>query len=191
MIKFQRGMLFLKQKTQRSFTLIELITAMGLMVIVAGILASIIATNLNILDQISDRKKAVTSGMLAIDLFQRELAMLTDSTNIVVAKDQELEFNDNFGNTWEYLVTSNTFTRREVGVGSAMTLATPVINAGTKFTYYKSDNSVVSTPASATDLKLIRLVKLVLTMDDGYEGVTLMASVYPENLSVYNKAEVD
>ena len=114
--------------------------------------------------------------------------MITDSTNIVIADDQQLKFNDKYSNTWEYVVTASNFTRQEVGIGSAMTLATPVINGSTSFQYFDGDNAeLTSTPLGATDLKLVRLIKLKLTMDDGVEGVSLLSIVYPENLNIYNK----
>ncbi|MCF6237572.1 MAG: type II secretion system GspH family protein [Candidatus Marinimicrobia bacterium] len=170
------------------FTLIELIISIGLMAIISGLLASIIAVNFNVLSEVSDRKKTVTRGMLAINLFQRDSGMLTDSTNIMIADDQQYRFNDKYGNTWEYTITSTNLTRQEVGVGSAMILATPVVNAATQFTYYSAGNTELSsTPLSESDRKLIRLIKLTLTMDDGGDGVALMAIVYPENLNIYNK----
>ncbi len=134
-----------RDKTFKSgFTLMELLISMTLMVITAGILASIIAVNFDVLENVSERKKLVTRGMLAVNLFERELGMLVDSTNIAIADDQQLRFVDKYANTWEYLVSTSNFTRQEVGVGSALTLASPVINADTKFKYYDA-SSVVST----------------------------------------------
>lgn len=178
----------MKTHNSRAFTLIELIISILLMGIVAGLLASIIAVNFDTLAEVSDRKKLVTRGMLAVNLFQRELGMLIDSTSIVTADDQQFRFNDKYGNTWEYKVTSNSFTRQEVGVGSAMALATPVVNADTKFTYIAADNSELSSvPLNDADRRLVRLVKLVLVMDDGNGGIPLLSMVYPENLKIYNR----
>ncbi|MBT3252432.1 MAG: hypothetical protein HN995_02665 [Candidatus Marinimicrobia bacterium] len=170
------------------FSLMELIISISLMVIISGILVSIIASNFNILEKVSDRKKVVTRGLSAINLFQRETGMITDSTNIITAEDQKFGFNDKYGNTWEYVVTSSDFTRREVGIGTAKILATPVVNASTTFQYFGGDNAeLTSTPLNAADLKLVRLIKLKLTMDDGVDGVSLLSIVYPENLNIYNK----
>ena len=44
-------------KNKSGFTLIELIIAMTLMVITSGILASIIAVNFDVLENVSERKK--------------------------------------------------------------------------------------------------------------------------------------
>jgi len=171
----------------RGYTLIELIISILLMGIVASLLASIIAVNFDTLAEVSNRKKLVTRGMLAVNLFQRELGMLIDSTNFVIANDQQLQFNDKYGNTWEYKITSNEFTRQEIGVGTAKVLAAPVVHANTEFTYYAADNSVLaSTPLSEANRKLIRLVKLVLVMDDGDSGIPLLSVVYPENMKIYN-----
>ena len=174
--------------TESGFTLIELIIAMTLMVITAGILASIIAVNFDVLANVSERKKLVTRGMLAVNLFERELGMLVDSTNIAIADDQQLRFVDKYANTWEYSVSTSNFTRQQVGVGSALTLATPVINADTKFKYFDGSNAeLTSLPLSTTNRKLVRLVKLMLVMDDGSDGIPLMSIVYPENMKIYNK----
>jgi len=171
-----------RSKHAAAFSLIELIISMALMVIIGGIIASIIAANFKILREVSDRKKFVSRGLQAVNLFQREVGMLTDSTNIVTADDQTFSFNDKFGNTWEYDITSSDFTRKALA-GTARILATPVVNASTGFQYFEADNAeLTSTPLSASDLKLVRLVKLKLTMDDGYGGVSLLAVVYPENL---------
>ncbi len=170
------------------FTLIELIISMSLMVIISGILASIIASNFKIMNEVSDRKKFVTRGLSAVNLFQREAGMITDSTNVVIADDQQFRFNDKYGNTWEYAVSASTFTREEIGVGSAMILASPVVNASTGFQYFDETNAeLTSIPLSVADLKLVRLIKLKLTMDDGFDGVSLLSIVYPENLDIYNK----
>ncbi len=174
-------------KNSNGFTLIELIISMLLMAIVSGLLASIIAVNFKTMSDVSDRKKMVTRGMLAVNMFERELGMLKDSTNLVIADDQQLQFNDKYGNTWDYSVTLNTLTRQEVGVGSAMILAYPVINADTKFHYYDINNNELSAlPLSSTNLKLVRLIKLNLVMDDGNTGIALLGTVYPENLKIYN-----
>jgi prepilin-type N-terminal cleavage/methylation domain-containing protein len=178
----------MRSSRTKGYSLIELIIAMALLAIISGIIATIIGTNFQILDEVSERKKVVTRGMLAVNLFQRELGMLTDSTNIVIADDKQFQFNDKYGNTWEYKITSDEFTRQEIGVGSAMVLASPIVNADTEFKYYAGDNSELSSvPLNAANMKLIRLVKLMLVMDDGFEGVPLMAWVFPENLSIYNK----
>jgi len=177
----------MRLRTNSGYTLIELIIAILLMGIVAGLLSSIIAVNFDTLAQVSERKKLVTRGMLAVNLFERELGMLIDSTNIVTADDQQFRFNDKYGNTWEYKVTSDEFTRQEITVGSALALASPVVNADTKFKYYsKSNTELTSVPLSATNRKLVRLVKLVLVMDDGNTGISLMSIVYPENMKIYN-----
>lgn len=176
------------KKKPAGFTLIELIISMSLMVIISGILASIIASNFKMLGEVSDRKKMITRGMHAVNLFQREVGMITDSTNITIADDQQFKFNDKYLNTWEYVVTASNFTRQEVGIGSAMILATPVINSSTKFQYFDGDNAeLTNIPLGANDLKLVRLIKLKLTMDDGFDGVSLLSIVYPENLNIYNK----
>ena len=178
----------LRYNQSHGFSLIELIIAMSLIAILSGILASIIGLNFKIMGEVSDRKKLITRGSQAVTLFERELGLLIDSTNIVTADDQQLKFTDKNDNTWEYLMTSSNFTRQEVSVGSALTLANPIINADSKFYYYDGDNvELTSLPLSSTNLKLVRLIKLVLVMDDGQGGASLIASVYPENMKVYNK----
>jgi len=177
----------INKNTRKGFTFIELIVSMTLMVITAGMLASIIALNFNILEDISDREKLLTRALLSTTLFEREVGMLIDSTNIVVADDQQFRFNDKYGYTFEYAVTSSNLTRQVIGVGSALTLASPVINASTKFQYYGADNAeLTNVPLSETNRKLVKLVKFKLVMDNGGDGVSLISGVYPENYKVYN-----
>jgi len=166
----------------------ELIIAMSLMVITSGIVASIIALNFDVMEEFSQREELLTRGLLAVQLFEREAGMIKDFTNIVVADDQTFRFNDKFANTWEYTITSNNLTRQKVGVGSAMILATPVVNASTKFQYFKGDNTeITSLPLSEANRKLVRFVKFKLVMDDGDGGISLLTGVYPENFKVYNR----
>ena len=174
-------------KSRAAYTLIEMIIAMTVLGLLSGVLVSIISVNFNVMTDVSDRKKLITRGMNAINLFQRELGMLKNTDDIVIADDQQLKFNDTYGNTWEYVITGNQLTRQEVGVGSAQILASPLINADSKFTYYAQDNSYLSsTPLSGGNRGLVTLVKLDLVMDHNGSGIALMAMVYPENFKVFN-----
>lgn len=174
-------------RASRGFTILELIIAISLTVIISGILASIIASNFQILREVSDRKKLVTRGLHAVNLFQSDVGMIIDSTNVITGANQTFRFNDKYSNTWEYAISSNNLTRQKVGVGSAEILATPVVNGSTEFRYYDGDNNELTRPLSAGDLKLVRLIKLRLTMDDDFDGVSLLAIVHPENMGIYNK----
>ncbi len=170
-----------KYKNSPGFSLLELMIAITLMSIISGLLVSIIAVNFKLISDVSDRKKLVTRGMLAINLFQRELGMLQHTDDILVATSSQLKFTDAYGNTWDYTISGNFLNREEVGGGAgALTLATPILNAGTEFSYYAEDNSI------AGSIALIRLVKLKLVMDDGSNGIALMSIVYPENMKIYN-----
>ncbi len=177
----------ISHKSRAAYTLIELIIAMTILGLLSGVLVSIISVNFNVMTQVSDRKKLITRGMLATNLFQRELGMLKTTDNILIADDQQLKFSDAYGNTWEYLITGNQLTRQEVGVGSAQILASPIINAESEFSYYAQDNSgLTSTPLNGANRGLVTLVKLNLVMDYNGDGIVLMAIVYPENFKVFN-----
>ena len=168
------------------FTLIELIISMTLMVIVSGLLASIIAVNFDVLENVSDRKKLVTKGMLAINLFERELNMLVDSTNVIVGDNRDFQFTDKFGRTLRYRVLGTTLTRTVDG-GTERVLASPLIRADSKFKYLDASNATLSEPLSAANLKNVRLIHLILSMDDNADGIPLMMRVYPENMKIYNQ----
>jgi len=168
-------------KNSSGFTLIELIISMTMMVIISGLLASIIAANMNVMSEVSDRKKLVTRGVLAVNLFQRELGMLKTADDISTAGEKQLTFTDTYGNTWDYVISGSSLTRQQVGVGSAQVLATPVINAETKFSYFAENNASTAVIADMT------LIKLKLVMDDGESGIPIMSIVYPENFKFYNR----
>ncbi len=159
----------------------ELLISMTMMVILSGILASIIAVNFDTIANVSDRKKLVTRGLMAVNLFQRELGMLKTADDILIAGENQLRFTDTYGNTWEYTVSGDSLKRQEFGVGSAQIIAAPVISSDTKFTYYAENNL---TTAVIEDIKL---VKLMLVMDDGGSGISLMSVVYPENFKFINR----
>ncbi len=172
-------MRYLWKKSTNAYTLIELIVAIMLMAILSGLLASIIAVNFKTMGEVSDRKKLVTRGTLAINLFEREVGMLKKTANILVATSSQFKFTDTYGNTLDYVITGSNLTRK-LGAGLANTLATPVINADTEFSYFGADNAVTAVKAD------MRLVKLVLVMDDGGTGISLLSIVYPENIKVVN-----
>ena len=174
-----------RRNPSSGFTLIELIISISLMVIVSGILASIIAVNFNILENVSERKKLVTQGMLAINLFQRELNMLVDSTSVIVGDNRDFQFSDKFGRTLRYRVLGTKLTRTVDG-GTEQTLASPLIRSDSKFKYLDATNATLSEPLSAANLKNVRLIHLILTMDDNSGGIPLMMRVYPENMKIYN-----
>jgi len=175
------------KQSNRGFSLIELIISLALIGILSGILASVISVNFKTMSNVSNRKKLVTQGMLAVNLFQRELNMLVDSTSVVLGDNRDFQFIDKFGRTLRYRVLGTTLTRTEMGVGTEQTLATPLIRADSKFKYLNATNDILSEPLSAADLKNVRLVHLILTMDDNFEGIPIMMRVYPENLKMYNK----
>jgi len=163
------------------FTLMELTISMVLMVIVSGLLASIIAVNFDAMSDVSDRKKLVTRGSLAVNLFQREVGMLKTTDDILVAAENQFRFSDAYGNTWDYSISVDSLKRQDVLGGSAQILASPVINSTSKFSYYAEDNTITAIIAD------IKLVKLMLIMDDGADGIPIMSVVYPENMKFYNR----
>jgi type II secretory pathway pseudopilin PulG len=174
-------MLAFLKKNASGFTLMELTISMVMMVIVSGLLASIIAVNFSVMSDVSDRKKLVTLGLSAVNLFQREAGMIKKTADILVASENQFKFLDAYGNTWDYVISSNSLQRQQVGVGSAQILASPAISADTKFTYYAEDNTATTVIAD------IKLVKLMLVMDDGAGGIPVMSIVYPENFKFYNR----
>ncbi len=172
-------MTYLREQRNSAYTLIEMIISIMLMAILGGLLASIIAVNFKTMGDVSDRKKLVTRGTLAINLFEREVGMLKTPADILVATSSEFKFTDTYGNTLDYVITGNTLTRK-LGAGTAMALATPIINTDTEFSYYGANNATTSVKAD------MRLIKLVLVMDDGGTGISLLSIVYPENIKVVN-----
>ncbi len=171
----------LMKKNGSGFTLLELVISMTMMVIVSGLLASIIAVNFNVMRDVSDRKKLVTRGLSAVNLFQREVGMLKTTDDILIASENQFRFSDAYGNTWDYVISADSLKRQDVLGGSAQILASPVISADTRFSYYAEDNTTTSVIAD------IKLVKLMLVMDDGVDGIPVMSVVYPENIKFYNR----
>jgi len=163
------------------FSLIEMVIAITLVAILSGILISIIAVNFTTIEEVSDRKKLVTRGMQALNLFQREFGLIRHTDDIMVATSSQFKFVDVYENTWDYTISGNSLFREQVGGGGgALTLASPILNSDTEFSYFAEDNSTTS------NISEIRLVKLMLVMDDGSTGIPLMSVVYPENMKVYN-----
>ena len=167
----------------QGFTLMELIISIMLMAIMTGLLASIIAVNFDTLERISQRKKLITRGLLATELFRREAGSIRNTDDITVASATSFRFLDAYNNTWEYAISGSTLTRQQVGVGSAMTLAAPIIGASSVFRYIAEDNSDLGTSPTISQ---INRVELKLIMDDGQNGTALLSAVYPENFKVFN-----
>lgn len=168
-------MMLNKSDPRKGFTLIELIVAVMLMAILSGVLASILAVNIDTISEISNRKKMIGPGMLAISTFQRDVSMLKGTDDILIASSTQFKFTDTYGNTWDYVIAGDSLSR-----GSSRLVA-PVSNSGTSFTYYAADNSTTTT------ISEIRLIKLLLVMDDGQtQGIPLISINYPENMRVVN-----
>lgn len=181
-------MILTKHRDHSGYTIMELVVALSVLGLLSGVLISIISVNFKTITDVSDRKKLVTRGMLAINLFQRELGMLKTTDDILIADEQQLKFTDTYGSTWEYLISGNQLTRQEIGVGSAQILAAPLVNATTKFSYFAADNSgLTSLPLGVGDIAQVALVKLILVMDHGTSGIPLMSMVYPENFKMLNR----
>lgn len=174
-----------RPENSRGFTLIEAIVAVILMGIISGLIATVIATTIDTLADVRDRARIVTSGASAIAFFEREVRMMGADTALLIADDDQLRFNDRWGNTIEYTISSGKLYRQIVGVGSAQVQATPIVTANCSFLYYKIDNSELSSiPLGSSDRQDTRLIELRLVLDDGQSGIPYLVRVFPENLKV-------
>jgi type II secretory pathway pseudopilin PulG len=163
----------------------EMLVSIVLLSILSGIIAVVIGSTFATMGAVAERKKAVMDGAHAINMFQRDLLTMQDSTQLLVADDQQIRFTNNFGRTIEYTVDGDSLKRQIVGVGSAEIVVAPIDNATTSFHYYSQSNSeFTSYPLSSTNRGNTRLFELQLEVDDGGSGVYFLARVFPENLKI-------
>ena len=164
---------------KNGFTLIELVMAIVLLGIIAGIgVPLLIAVNQGWLIA-RDRNQAGEAGMVAMERMLREIRMVNNDTSIIAADNTTLQFIDVNSYDLTFELSNNTVRRTN---SSASDVLADNVNS-LSFTYYDSNGSAIATPLvnpSQTDIRRIR-VDFSLSADSG--NLSFMSEVAPRNLN--------
>ena len=164
------------------YTLIELIITTVLIGIVSSILAYIMVSIIDVLQENRIRKQLLMDGYNASAKFVREFELLENESNLLLANSNQIRFISNIDGvyyTLTYQITGSEL-QRSVGGGSAETLCT---NISGQFEYYTKDLAMVYAPLTVSQMVTVRRVRLVLNMLDG-GGTTrynYTIDAFPEN----------
>lgn len=172
--------MFIKTKSERGYTLIELIVSIVLIGIVSTIVASVLVSIMSVLKENKVEKELLLDGYNATAKFVREFELITDESDLLVGNSNQVQFNttiDGVTYTIQYQFTGTELQRR-VGMGSLVTICT---NASGSFEYYQKNLTLISTPLSNPQLNTVRRVRLIITMSAGSFNYTYTADAFPEN----------
>jgi prepilin-type N-terminal cleavage/methylation domain-containing protein len=157
----------------KGFTLVEMILAIVIVGIIAGVSAKILLSGLNTYEFISDRKDITQNARIGMERIVDELILVKWWEIILPMKDETFNFTDEFGNITSFnMGTMGTITVLQRGTDF---LAGPlsVLN----FDYLKGDDSAAH---QNWDVKKIN-VRFSIDSLRGHGGIALKTEVFPRN----------
>jgi prepilin-type N-terminal cleavage/methylation domain-containing protein len=158
---------------QSGYSLVELIVAIVLIGIIAGVLAKMFIWGVDIFDTVSNRKDIVQSSRISMEVISKDLRMIKSENDIVSASTTGLNFY-NMDN--EHIIYN-------FGDGTISRNANSMVEGITSFvfTYYDANGTILVSPvADPTDIWKIK-VELDATVDG--KPINLETIVTPRNLN--------
>ena len=170
---------FLKRQT--GFTLIEILIAIILLSILAGVAAPLLFVSVSAITLHVGRVNLEESGDLALSRISREIRHLKDDKNIVTANGSDFQFLDVNSLQIRYYLSGNTLMRTAAGTDSGLT--DQVQAGGLVFTYYDDDGNAIATPTvgigTATN---IRRIQVETIFQNGASVLPFRTQIRPKNL---------
>ena len=167
-------------KTEKGYTLIELVVSIVLIGIVSTLLASVMVSIMGILQENRVKKELLLDGYNATAKFIREFELITDESDLLIGNANQILFNttiDGIVYSIQYQISGSEL-QRSVGVGLPVTIST---NVSGSFEYYQKNHTQISAPLSNPQLSTVRRVRLILTMSAGSFSYTYTADAFSEN----------
>ena len=177
--------------------LIEMIAAMVIVGILAGVVALPIQQGVDLWSLIQFREDAVARGRLALERAAREMTWVREDLNersVLIATSSWFEFFSGLpGNPRKKLVFESGQLKLGVFVSGAwkdQVLADNVTGIGvtSRFTYYNVSNNVIAAPLiepAAPNNPLLETdiwrIQIQITVSSGTQQVTLQRTVYPRS----------
>jgi prepilin-type N-terminal cleavage/methylation domain-containing protein len=155
---------------QSGLTLIELVTVIIIMGIIAAISSNLILEGATTYYKARDMFIGYWQGNVAMQRFARDMGKIRSSNDILTATPTNLVFNDINGNSVSYLLSGSSISI------NGNTLADGIDLANSSLSYF--DNNSLST----STLSSIRYIKLQLKITKNNTSYTTINTVYPRNL---------
>ena len=164
---------------KKSFTLIELVITMTVLVVMGWLGVSALLSGVDSWSMFNQRKELLTDGRMALDRMAREIRMVKDKENILVADPAAFSFVDVDNNTISFTINSSVVERAEnLTVNGLLGNVTNL-----SFTYYDASNSIISTPVISPSETNIRRVKINISLSKGASrDLNLETDAWPRNL---------
>jgi len=160
-----------RAKSERGFTLIELIVVMVLIAIVAVVVARLLVSGVDTYTFVSSRKEALQSARLALQRMTREIRLVKSPSSIYQASTDSLRFQDINDSSISFQFQGTTLYRNSDVLAANVDDVT--------FGYHQADGSVLSTPV--TNPSLIWKITLSMRLTVNGQSVTLSSEVVPRN----------
>ena len=163
-------------------TLLELVLAMSIVGIIAGVSVPLLVTGVSTYVSINDRGRLMETGRLTLERLRREFGQLKDSTSVLAAGSSQLQIVDSNDDTLTYTLSSGSLTRKKNG-GSAHTLAENVNTNPSYFRFYTKAGDTLSAPALTEEQRLtIWSIQIHLRLSKGTDEMVFDSKFFPETL---------
>lgn len=164
------------------FTLIEVLIAIVLLAILAGLTGPLLTVPVDAIGFIMHQINLDESANVAFSRMSREIRRLRDDESVVGANATQFEFIDISGTQIRYRIAGNTLLRRQ-NANPESGLADYLQDNGLSFIYYDDDGNGIATPTvgvgTATN---IRGVRILATFQDANHLLPVEIQIRPRNL---------
>lgn len=159
-------------KSQKGFTLIELVMVIILLSIVAAIASKMLTQGLNALLTGQNVISANWQGQIAMERMSRDILLVRSPAAITTIAANNFAFTDMSNNTVSYSLSGTSLTLTQNG--NSEVLANGILSL--TFSYF--DRNGTST-ATAT---LVRQIRISINVTQNNANYTLTTAIYPRNL---------
>jgi len=168
-------------KLKASFTLIELVTVIAILGILAGIGAPLAITLVESFDYSLYRKDLSEKSNSALRRISRELRRIKDDTSVYTASQTTFSFvvDDSGDHTIQFNLNGTNLER--IYDGTTDTLLSDV--ASLSFTYLDSSGTELSTVLANPDSTNIKFIDLAFTVSSGNNSIDYTLRIKPFNFT--------
>ena len=136
---------------QNGFSLIELVTVIVILGVIAGMSAALLSQGFNAYTNSANLADSNSQGQIAIQRMIRDLQLIRSAADITVASTSQLSYTDINNNTVSYALSGSTLNLTKNGSTQALADGANSLT----FTYYT--NAGVTPPPSSTQAGYIKI----------------------------------
>ena len=161
------------KKTQFGYTMLELVMAIALLGIIAGVMAKMFVWGIDIFDFVSNRKDVLQTSRIGIEILVRDLRAIKSASDINSASSSQLDFYNLDDENVIFVYNSGVFTRNSNNMIEGL--------SSFQFTYYDVSDAVISSPVA--DPSTIWKIKYTLNATIDAKQFHLESTVVPRNFN--------